>query len=246
MADAGVRMTPRWVWAYMVGGVLLSIAADYETLDFALDFSPLAGLIFVSRVVLLGIAAGLGLAVGLFAAGKKQFAALQPGHWLLLISLLDSLANFLTEGAFLLANLVPDMTKQTAIILLNVPDFLAYSLQVLLVLWLLKSTHERGYWKWFILLVLLQIGSQLFFSVLLFTPSIASDFFVTEPTNPIHWLLRQIHSSDYLIGAALAVLMLVGIARDTYWSVPRDRYHYLGLVIPICLALLVLAANNLV
>lgn len=227
----GVRL--KWIWECLAFGLLICVGPHYNELLTLLQGSTIPPTPILPAVFS-GVMIGIGLALLLNHATKEKFAQLQPGHWLFIVTTLTVvrllLEIFVFDGSAYTGRRLTEAEAFHAEFLAFTPQAIVYTLITIFYIAILFTTRETKVWKGFAWIATFIYIAGAVVKLLLVTPWVNSIGPPQSFNTPIGMTFVAFALVSTVGPYVLGLIAVVGVLRDLIKDVPRDFYHYLGLV----------------
>ncbi len=229
-SDDRFHIRPIIAWCGAALGLAAGVAMELESLG-EISLTSITAVSFLILHTAYGVMAGLGLALLLDSIRQEKFSRLLPGHWRLITTACYFVALWadllIDRQPIVLSDRSPMITTSTYVICGY------YGLMGLFFLAVVLTTKETKLWQSFAYVSLVGAGAMLVLQPLLAIP----DF-----PKPI---LLVLGIGGMLLVTVAFVLAICGVVFDLIQKRPRDLLHWVGIVVPYLLPLLLATAVTL-
>ncbi|PQO27710.1 hypothetical protein C5Y97_26810 [Blastopirellula marina] len=179
--------------------------------------------------ILGGAVAGLGAAIFFYALANKKLKSMMPGHWRL-VAMAGVIAGDLLYAFFVLVGLIHDENNFIGVQMMLQQGIVSLA-AVVLFGWVVRTTNETRIWRIYAWMCLVYY----FLTLIASLTSISWFDGLGEQFRPLYLLSSMISN---MIQLAILLPLVIAIVLDFRGKIPRDAYHYLGLILPIVVLLL--------
>lgn len=179
--------------------------------------------------ILGGAVAGLGVAIFFYAMTNNKLILLMPGHWRL-VAMAGVIVGDLLYSFFVLVGLIHDENNFIGVQMMLQGGSTSLA-AVLLFGWVVRTTDETRIWRIYAWMCLVYY----FLTLLASLTSMSWFDGIGEPFRPLYLLSYTIAN---MIQLGILLPLVVAIVLDFRDKVPRDMYHYLGLILPMVVVML--------
>ncbi len=216
------------VWGCIAVGVLAKLFISYEYFVLLeLEWGDLLG--WMVGEALAGVVVGLGLAMLLHALSHRRLNELMPGHWRLVAFSAVIVGDLLYAIGIATQQINGESESFGLQIILQ--QGIEAMLAAAFYAYVVRTTKERPIWRIYAWLCLV------YYALDAIAPLLSPFWFDGFGQQFVPFYL-MISSISNLIALGILLVLVVAAALDFSRKVPRDTYHYLGLILPVAVLVL--------